>query len=808
MRKITLLLSLLLAFAATAQVTEPQVTTATAKTLYKLKSNSYSNSFITAQVGNADVPFKGATSGDAALFTFEATGEDGVYYIYSEDHNAYVSYNNVEKNGNATVKHSTTAGDTEKWVLIRKGENETAMAIVAYTDKDITDGANRYGLNTQANATGNIVLWKTAAGNAASFYQIEKVGTQPVFNAMSGLDNFQSGWYQIKTQTGYSASEVGKYASCVSATVNGNNWIFTLEETNKNLTTLVYIDNNDNSYHIKSTTGNYAKENVTIGSSPVNLTLTTPDDDKTLIRITSGNQGWGGWLLNGTPIIGSSRNSNSTWRFNLSSADTYVSENYDVYTVVITGAPEGNTPTVTYNKEGYTGIASVFAGGTFFVEKGTTASAEDFTATEIADYSSTITISGNTITVTYDWKILETIAKIAAEIAKFGQQVGYPLTVPENVATALAAAQATPNAENLTALQTAYDAIWGSLTATDIKLPEDGKVYRIKNYIKTVSGIGQPVHYIQNNGGTAAFPTTADDETTLWICQQSAAGNNRTYVSATGDVALIWEALGESAAEFEMKKGTEFGCLQLRSISANSHLAITNEAFRSGLGFNKSGGGNAQDTNWSTDFIFEEVTEGYAGFTAGIAAGSNGNYGTLNLPFAVTLPEGVTANKVELSAENENELNVTPVELGEGNVLPAGTPVLLTAEAAGSYTFAPAAAQGTAAIETGLQGTLAAKAVTGTAYIMAFAEAAGSEIKFFLLDSADNTVNANKAYYAPAEGTAVRAFALTAGTATGIGSATTDTAGAKADCYDLSGRRVTKPARGLYIIGGKKVFVK
>ena len=42
---------------------------------------------------------------------------------------------------------------------------------------------------------------------------------------------------------------------------------------------------------------------------------------------------------------------------------------------------------------------------------------------------------------------------------------------------------------------------------------------------------------------------------------------------------------------------------------------------------------------------------------------------------------------------------------------------------------------------------------------------------------------------------------------TGIGQVETAT-DADAPCYDLAGRRISKPARGLYISGNKKVIIR
>ena len=817
MRKITLFLSLLWAVAVMAQVVEPKVATDGSKTLYKFKSNTYANSFIIAQTGNADFPFKGATNGNAALFSFEATGEDGVYYIKSEDYNAYLSYNGVAENGNVGVKYSTTKSDTEKWKLIRKSANETAMAIVIYEHKDITDGANRYGLNIQGNATGSIVLWRTASGNGASYYQIEEIETSPVFSAITLPEQWQDGWYQIRTtEYAYSPGQANKYASCISS----NNWIFTLEETNKNLSTLIYIYNDGSNYHMKSATGRYANYNATISTSAGNLTFAAPDEDKTLIKISQSGatspQVWCGWNLNNTtPIIGTGSSNNATWRLQLSSADEYLqSIGYKAYTVNITNIPESytGTPDVTCNKEGYTGIRTVFAGGTFFADD--TITPDDFSASDITDYIYTVTITdNNTITVNYELDMSSVVERIAAELNKFGQQVGYPTTeIPENVQAALTKAQHTPNIENVTALQTAFNAIWGSVESTSVKIPEDGKVYRITGIMADGTQ-----RYVYVDGTTLKWQVTpVEDASGLFICQHTAEGVKLASAKGNGllssDVVTVETLTGVKGTifHFDAKKASTIGRLMLIAEITNqtNWRSISTEPNNT-LGYYSRASNNLYEVlnnNSSTDFIFEEVTD-YAGFATTITEGSNGNYGTLNLPFATVVPEGVTVNKVELTQENDEDvLNVTELSL-TNNVLPAGTPVLLSANNANSYTFAPVAAQGVSSLgDTGLQGTLGAKAVTATAYILA-KDNTNDEIKFFLLDENSNTVSANKAYYVPTNNTSARALSLNFGTTTGIAEAAATTASAAAT-YDLSGRQVSKTTRGLYIVGGKKVLVK
>ena len=206
----------------------------------------------------------------------------------------------------------------------------------------------------------------------------------------------------------------------------------------------------------------------------------------------------------------------------------------------------------------------------------------------------------------------------------------------------------------------------------------------------------------------------------------------------------------------------------------------------------------------TTDFLFEEVKT-YA-FQTSIADGSNAKLGTINLAFATTLPEGVTAYHV-VNDEN-GYVYVEPLEL-ENNVLPANTPVLIEGETVGKYGFKPAPASANV-YETGFAGTLEAETIPGTtnAYILSY-DGAGTAIKFYKLSSNGNRkINANKAYYVSANGnTAAFYINLSRGT-TDLEEVVETEVGVET-IYDLQGRKlseITEP--GIYIVNGKKVWVK
>lgn len=368
-------------------------------------------------------------------------------------------------------------------------------------------------------------------------------------------------------------------------------------------------------------------------------------------------------------------------------------------------------------------------------------------------------------------------------------------------------------------LQTVQDALTAYMSTYEstLMLPVDGRVYRIKSVIDS-SVEGYLNHYLAN--ADSQFPTETDSETTLWVCQQSADGSYRTFVSAVGDKYFGWRGTNAvSAVSYEVRPGTELGRLGLWNPNGNStndgrYLAVTNEYHNSSDGtasvaYNQATS-TSQNATWSTDFAFEEVpSEEYAGFAASVYEGKSGNYGTLNLPFAVYMPEGVTAKSVSYdAADSSNELVESEISL-DNNILPANTPILLASETAQEYAFVPAPAFGTSAKETGFKGTLGATAVTDeNAYILSYENGTGSEIRFYLLDSSDNVINANKAYFVLSGANASTSLRLSGGNTTAIEEIENTNADANA-IYDLTGRKLDAiTAPGIYIINGRTVLVK
>ncbi len=189
---------------------------------------------------------------------------------------------------------------------------------------------------------------------------------------------------------------------------------------------------------------------------------------------------------------------------------------------------------------------------------------------------------------------------------------------------------------------------------------------------------------------------------------------------------------------------------------------------------------------------------------------SSVNWATMYLGYAAYIPEGVNAYTVASTEGGYATLNQL-----EG-VIPANTGVLLENEE-GEYTFKKAAKDLSAIEGNLLRGSVENSYVEGLAYVLAVKNDVVGLYKATLnknAEGAEGTThflnNAGKAYLVlPAEAEGVEApamFTLGRGgedeDATGIDQLISN---GEVVIYDLSGRRVEKMEKGIYIVNGKKV---
>ena len=180
---------------------------------------------------------------------------------------------------------------------------------------------------------------------------------------------------------------------------------------------------------------------------------------------------------------------------------------------------------------------------------------------------------------------------------------------------------------------------------------------------------------------------------------------------------------------------------------------------------------------------------------------------TFVLPFNATIPEGVECYTLNYTEKKAN-VKATPVL----TTLSANTPVLVNASH-GLYKFRNAENATTAtSYETSashrvgaLTGVYTTTNVPEGSYILYADES--NPIGFY--KSNNSTVAANRAYLT-ADGAAARSITVVYDDdeLTGIKSVESGKVQAEGVYYDLSGRRVAQPTKGLYIVNGKKVIIK
>lgn len=766
MRKITTFLALLLTciIGATAADFVPKVGT---KYLIKCKGD---NNVVCTREGTTILQAQQSVS-DASYFTFESKVEGEVTYFYihpAGDATKYVytaetpSTNNDANNGVVGVT-DTKDDATCLWkITFNKGSNNpcafniTPKGYDEYSwncrDKGIGYWTTRYKNNEDNNSwyiTPNVVL--------NGYYTIKNTATDRRTNLYNdfGVDKITRAAENLPTPL-------------------SNNYVWHVTTANNNVLTVLngqgtplYHDGNGNAslptlkVAYSDGTKYYFGEALNCGNSGRNFKLTLWKDGDYSV---ADNQ----------------------WTF----APVEVSNIYNVVCNIADGYVTYNSTSEKAKNGGFFNIATAPTVG-------------DFTAKELTGYDVAVSIEGKTIKVNYAYN-LETVKQLANEaLAKTG--AGYP-TADAATRTALAAAVAGTDAA---AIATALDAY--KKDKTSIQMLEDGKAYVITNIHMTG---GKRYMKYQADGtsmiarGEGELPIEA-----TYICHKVGnkyvfANNSGTYLTwrgnATGDCTNGNKGYTTSYdADYNTftvaANPNVFGCLSFGAKRGNkegtsqSYYIITKTG-----SFEKAGFDNYYDENNSSAFTFEEVTYPNT-ITFHDAQNINGvsHIATFSAPFATIIPEGVKAYYVSAKG---TEATMTAID---AQAIPANQGVILTSESGEAATMVPAAGE-TAATITGNQlGHSAGVAKTLTAgegYILGN----GSEGTAFYPCKA-GSLPSNKAYLL---GNGESAIVMNFGNAvTGINTIAAP-ASAKAPIFDLSGRRVVKATKGLYIQNGKKFIVK
>ncbi len=319
--------------------------------------------------------------------------------------------------------------------------------------------------------------------------------------------------------------------------------------------------------------------------------------------------------------------------------------------------------------------------------------------------------------------------------------------------------------------------------ALTINQPETGKFYRIKSVAKNKYVSSVPVA-----DGRESLIDEADATTVFYL-----SGDNRLTNS-------IGVNLGSNSGPAGNSLGTTF---EFQINNNGYYLIKSTERVEPLYPHNDNGDLLSYDFNggvyadkladaWTLEEVNDEASQ------PKITKQMTAQYATVAAPVALNIPADVKAYTVKVDGEVAKLTEIT------GGVIPAGVAAVIEKTGAGeSYEFT-FASSGSTANANDLQGVYVETTIPAknNAYVLA----KGTKgVGFYLLSETERVLGANKAYLSvPNDAAGVKAFVLDLGDLTGINS--TEVAGEEV-YYDLQGRRVLKPVKGIYVTkSGKKVF--
>ena len=374
-----------------------------------------------------------------------------------------------------------------------------------------------------------------------------------------------------------------------------------------------------------------------------------------------------------------------------------------------------------------------------------------------------------------------------------------------NEAIATAKALETVTADDVVALQAAYDALNVN--------PITAGLYRIVNAKPAFNNEKVLTAYgVCGSTGTASTPawTQIDENDPLQYFNIEVDGDNYYVKAADDNYITSAGTLGSEpvAATFTWVAAGQYNITIAGDVlHANLHNWGVNTSNIIGYG---SGADNP--SAWKLVAVNEAPS-----FTHTLTV-SEAGWATLVLGFNAAIPTGVKAYTID----TEEDGYVTLAEAT--GVLKANVPVLVEA-AAGDYVFAYTAEAATVT-ESGLKGTLYNKNIAEEAYVLSIVDDVVGlyKAKYNVSTNTENDGtaeepavtyeawlnNANKAYFVPTSAQAnVASYSFRFGEGTTGVEEITENREQSTVIYDLTGRRVEAiTAPGIYVVGGRKVLVK
>lgn len=328
-------------------------------------------------------------SGQAKTSVYNVTSDDPDYYVASFSFEASTTYTGADI-PTITIGTATEATTVETTTQTFEGNFTEDQTTVSFTIK----GANQPVFIPKFTVT----LRRRSMPATSGWYLIKFIKGNPETADIANnyVVNANNEFFQNATNQ-YAL----KFVSAYSEEMPANKYIYINVGTKTATATTVQF---------KSTNGHYIKENCTSSRNTTNVDIKpmpTDDAEKGYVsRATIGGH-WSIFKSGGpeSPNVGKSSR-HSANRYEIVSADP--SAEFDIWTVSILNAPDAasvtNDASITCNNPANKGIAKVYNNGNYFTTKGAELTAADFTFTELAEKPAHLLIVDNetkTITLNY-----------------------------------------------------------------------------------------------------------------------------------------------------------------------------------------------------------------------------------------------------------------------------------------------------------------------------------------------------------------------------------------------------------------------
>lgn len=394
-------------------------------------------------------------------------------------------------------------------------------------------------------------------------------------------------------------------------------------------------------------------------------------------------------------------------------------------------------------------------------------------------------------------KLEQAITKANQYNGLIGSALGQYTDNGNAFSTALKAATDAQNDQNTSAgtKLNCANKLEAAITALRLNMPQTGKFYRFqgdksKRYASSKDNVPEKNYKIKlvtdkgTNGETVYYYSNDKRLTGCSMLNVNGNQNNKADMGGT----------------FTIKAHTgKIGCYVIKPNSANNWCDWDASGYYFVDAWNAD---NFERTAWH----IEEVTD--LNDQPKLTKTMTADYATISAPVALKIPEGVAAYAASVD-ESKQTASLTPFS----EIIPANTGAVLkrTSKSESSFTFT-CTNGGSPQQSNNLKPVLKDKEIpAGTnAYVLANKN---GKIGFYILDSntSNRTIGKGKAYLEIPAATTASVFSIViGGTTTGLDEIQNSVSeNNKEEYFDLQGRRVLKPSKGLYITkSGKKIFFK